>query len=202
MEAIAKACEAPDYPAEPVVVVADNHDAKGLETARRLGITTCSFPRSGYDSRQDHEHAIADAIENANADIVCLAGFMRILSDAFVKRFEGRLINIHPSLLPLYKGLDTHARALEDGVKVHGCTVHFVNAEMDGGAIIAQAAVPVLPGDGEAQLAARVLKMEHVLYPRVVELIARDQVYLESGKVVLKPEAAADRSGYLISVHT
>ncbi len=184
MEAILAATAEEDYPAEISLVLSDNPDAAGLETARGAGIKDCAFSRRDFDNREAHEHAIISAIETSNADFVCLAGFMRILSARFVERFEGRLINIHPSLLPAYKGLHTHARALAEGAKVHGCSVHFVNAQMDGGPVIEQISVPVLKDDDEASLSARVLEAEHELYPRVIRQIANGSISLKGGKVI------------------
>lgn len=173
-ESILAATTNPDYPAEIVLVLSDNADAAGLVTARNAGIEASALPRAGFESRHAHEHAIITAIEAAKTDLICLAGYMRILSSEFVERFDGKLLNIHPSLLPAYKGLNTHARALADGVKTHGCSVHFVNAQMDGGPVIAQASVPVLPGDCEASLAARVLEAEHELYPQVIRQVLEE----------------------------
>lgn len=168
MEAIITATKSPDYPAEVVCCISDNADAGGLETAKANGILAKAFPRSDYSSKAEHETAITEAIAEQEIDLVCLAGYMRLLSASFVKKFDGRLINIHPSLLPKHKGLDTHQRAIDAGDKVHGCTVHYVNAAMDGGETIAQAQVDVLDGDTADTLAARVLVEEHKLYPQVI----------------------------------
>lgn len=172
MEAILKASQAPDYPARIVLVLSDNKNAKGLETARQAGIEAIGIERKDYTSKAGHEADIQKAIEACGADLVCLAGYMRILSAEFTRSLEGRLINIHPSLLPKFKGLDTHQRALDAGESEHGCTIHYVNAEMDGGEIIAQAKVPVLPGDDAQTLAERVLVEEHKLYPKVIAELA------------------------------
>ena len=168
MTAILAATQSPDFPAEIALVISDNADAGGLETAHEHGIKAIAVERSDFNSKQEHETAIIQAIEAQQIDLLCLAGYMRLLSADFVKRFEGKLINIHPSLLPKFKGLDTHARAIEAGEPQHGCTVHHVNAEMDGGEIIAQASVPVLEADTPEILAARVLAEEHKLYPQVI----------------------------------
>jgi len=173
MEAILVASKEADYPAEIVLVISDNNNAKGLATAADAGIRALAFDRRAYDTRADHEAAIAMAIDEAHADLVCLAGYMRILSADFTNRFEGRLINIHPSLLPKFKGLDTHQRALDAGESEHGCTVHYVNSEMDGGEIIAQAKVDILPDDTADTLQARVLVEEHKLYPKVIRNLAK-----------------------------
>ena len=172
MEAILAATKSVSYPAEICVVISDNKDAAGLDTARAANIEAHAIERSDYASRADHEAAIKKTINMAEADIICLAGFMRILSPDFTKTYQGRLINIHPSLLPKYKGLDTHQRAIDDGEKEHGCTVHFVNSEMDGGEIIAQAKVPVFSEDTADTLSARVLVEEHKLYSKVIADLA------------------------------
>ena len=173
MEAILNATKQANYPAEICIVISDNLDSTGLTTASNAGIEAKGFARDHYQSRAEHEAAISDAIHAAKADIICLAGYMRILSADFTKAHEGRLINIHPSLLPKYKGLDTHQRALDAGDTEHGCTVHYVNSEMDGGKVIAQAKVPVLDGDTADSLAARVLVEEHKLYPKVIHDLAK-----------------------------
>ena len=173
MESILRASRSAAYPAEIALVISDNADAKGLETASEAFIKALAFERRDFADKNAHEMAISAAIDHADADLICLAGFMRILSPNFVDKYEGRLINIHPSLLPKYKGLDTHQRALDAGDQTHGCTVHYVNSEMDGGEIIAQSKVPILPGDDASTLAARVLIEEHNLYPRVIEDLAK-----------------------------
>lgn len=174
MEAILKATMDSSYPAKIAVVISDNRDAEGIKTAIINGITARAFSRTDYNSKADHEAAIIEAIDNTNADLICLAGFMRILSEEFTKQYEGRLINIHPSLLPKFKGLNTHARAIEAGAIEHGCTIHYVNEEMDGGEVIDQAKVSVLENDTAETLAARVLVEEHKLYPKVIERLANN----------------------------
>jgi formyltetrahydrofolate-dependent phosphoribosylglycinamide formyltransferase len=169
MEAILTATQDPNFPAEIAMVLSDNEDAKGLETALAHDIPAYAFPRSEFDNKGDHETAIVEAIEAEEIDLICLAGYMRLLSEHFTSSFENRLINIHPSLLPKYKGLNTHQRALDAGDKEHGCTVHYVNGEMDGGKIIAQSSIKILPADTADTLAARVLVEEHKLYPKVIE---------------------------------
>ena len=184
MEAILNAFSEPDSPVETVLVLSDQTEAKGLKTAQSRGIATIAISRDNHESRDDHEAAIIEAVEQSGAELICLAGFMRLLSASFVARFADRITNIHPSLLPRHKGLDTHNRALNAGDEWHGCTVHLVNAEMDGGAVIAQAKVPILPGDDEESLAARVLEQEHKLYPAVVAMIARGELAIKDGKVI------------------
>ena len=199
MAALMAAAKDPAYPAQVVGVISDTADAKGLETAERGGVAARAVvPAAGQD-RAAHEAALQSVLTDLDAELVCLAGYMRRLSPEFTRRWEGRLINIHPSLLPLYRGLDTHRRALADGVRLHGCSVHFVSAEIDAGAIIAQAAVPVLPEDGEAELAARVLAAEHKLYPLALKLVATGRATLKNGRVAFDHVAA---SGTLFSPAT
>ncbi|MEO0329656.1 MAG: phosphoribosylglycinamide formyltransferase [Pseudomonadota bacterium] len=171
MEAIVAATQNESYPARVEVVISDNREAAGLETAKSNRIKTVAIERRSGASRQDHEAAIVKALDGAGIDLICLAGYMRILSKAFTERYEGRLINIHPSLLPEYKGLDTHARVIADKGTTHGCTVHIVNDEMDGGTILAQTSVPVFEDDTETILAGRVLAQEHKLYQKVIREI-------------------------------
>lgn len=168
MDAILKASQDETYAAEIVLVLSDHSTARGLDTARQAGIQTASFERKAYESRAAHEADIISAIDASQADLICLAGYMRILSADFTNAYEGRLINIHPSLLPKFKGLDTHQRALEAGEAEHGCTVHFVNSQMDGGEIIEQAKVVINADDDAESLAHRVLVEEHKLYPKVI----------------------------------
>ena len=168
MEALLDATRKEGYPAELALVISDNPAAAGLETARDANIDVFAFARADYSSKPEHEAAISGAIEGHDIDLICLAGYMRILSAEFSKKYSGKLVNIHPSLLPKFKGLDTHARAIAAGETKHGCTVHYVNEEMDGGEIIAQASISILPADTPESLAARVLVEEHKLYPQVV----------------------------------
>jgi phosphoribosylglycinamide formyltransferase-1 len=184
MLALAKACEDPAFPAEIACVISDKATAGGLAKAQALGIETLVFERKTYGSKQEHEAAISAALAEIAPDIVCLAGYMRLISGDFIAPYEGRIINIHPSLLPLFPGLHTHQRAIESGTKITGCTVHFVTEGMDEGPVIGQAAVPVLPDDTEDTLAARVLTVEHRLYPLALKLLAEDKVRMESGKAV------------------
>ena len=166
MAALLRAAAAPDYPAEIVLVAANKADAKGLDVAVAAGIETAAVPHKPFGrDREAHEAALSARLEQAGVELVCLAGYMRLFTPYFVQRWAGRMLNIHPSLLPSFPGVDTHARALAAGVKLHGCTVHVVTEGMDEGPILAQAAVPVLAGDTEDTLAARVLAQEHLLYP-------------------------------------
>lgn len=171
----------------PVAAVISNRaDAAGLKYAEGRGIATAVVAHRDYATRDAFDAALAQAIDGFRPDLVALAGFMRILTDSFVLRYQGRMLNIHPSLLPAFPGLDTHARALAAGVKLHGCTVHFVTAELDHGPIIIQAAVPVLPRDDEARLAARVLAQEHRIYPRAARWFLEGNLVIERGMVRVK----------------
>lgn len=172
MSALLEAAAAPDYPACIVLVGTDRPDAAGLAHARDAGVATLALDARAL-GRTAFEAALDSGLRARGVELICLAGFMRILSADFVERWRGRALNIHPSLLPAYKGLDTHARALADGVAEHGCTVHWVTPELDSGGIVAQARVPVKPGDDPTSLAARVLEQEHALYPRALAHIAR-----------------------------
>jgi len=184
MAALIEAAEAPGFPAEIVLVLSNKADAGGLAIAARNGIETLVIDHKPFGKdRAAFDAAMQAALEAHGVEIVCLAGFMRIMTDDFVNGWFGRMINIHPALLPLFKGLDTHARALEAGVKLHGCTTHFVTPGMDEGPIIAQAAVPVLNDDTEATLAARVLKEEHRIYPETLRLLASERLRIEGQRV-------------------
>lgn len=183
----------------PVAAVISNRaDAAGLAIAARRGVATAVVDHRRYASREAFDDALAAEIEHHAPRLIALAGFMRVLSPGFVARFEGRIMNIHPSLLPQFPGLDTHARALAAGVQRHGCTVHFVTAELDHGPIVAQASVPVLPGDSEKALAARVLEQEHLLYPRAIRWFLDGDLVIEGGKVRVKgnhaPLVISDRA--------
>ncbi len=195
MEALIAAAAAPDFPAEVAGVISNDPGAPGLATARSRGIEAICVAHRDHPDRAAHEAALSEALAGLSPDLVCLAGYMRILTADFVAAWAGRMINIHPSLLPAFPGLDTHARALEAGVRIHGCTVHFVNEKMDDGPIIAQAAVPVLADDSEKTLAERVLAAEHRLYPMALSLIARGTVRLENGRTVLETVAGAADAG-------
>ncbi len=184
MVALIAAAAAPDYPAEIVLVLSNIEDAAGLETARRAGIEAWAIPHTPFGrDRAAHEAELDAALRAADVELVCLAGYMRVLTPFLVGRWEGRMLNIHPSLLPSFPGLHTHQRALDAGVRLHGCSVHLVSAELDGGPIVAQAAVPVLPDDTEDTLAARVLVQEHRIYPLALAALA--------GGAVARPDAAA-----------
>lgn len=172
MAALIAAAKAPDYPAEIALVLSDRADAAGLELARAAGVATDIIAWRGARERVAFEDELDQRLRRARVELICLAGFMRILSAGFVARWPDRIINIHPSLLPAFPGLDTHARALAAGVRMHGATVHLVRAEVDAGPIVAQAELPVLPGDTAETLAARVLEAEHRLYPDALRQVA------------------------------
>jgi len=183
MEAIIQRCAADGWPAQVVAVLANRADAAGLRHAAERGIATAVVDHRAHASRDDFDAALADAIDRHAPDVVALAGFMRILGPAFVRRFEGRLLNIHPSLLPAFPGLHTHRRALAAGCKVVGATVHLVTSELDHGPIVMQSVVPVHPGDDEQALAARVLATEHVIYPLALRWFVEGRLRIEGGVV-------------------
>lgn len=185
LQALIDACAAADYPAEIVLVISNRPGAPGLERARAAAIPTQIIEHTGYSDRESFDRDVDAALRAAGVELICLAGFMRLLSAWIVGQWPHRIVNIHPSLLPAFKGMDSHAQALAAGVQVSGCTVHFVSSEMDAGPIILQAEVPVLPGDDEDSLAARVLTAEHQCYPRAVRLIAENRVAVEDGRVVI-----------------
>ncbi len=196
MEALLRAASDPEYPAAIPLVISNRPEAAGLAVAREAGAeAVCIDSRVFGRDRAGHEAAIDGALRERGIGLVCLAGYMRLLSPVLVGRWAGRMLNIHPSLLPAFPGLDTHRRALEAGVRVHGCTVHWVTLGMDEGPILAQVAVPVLPGDDEAALAARVLAQEHRLYPLALRLAAGEApAFAEAGAVLANP-AGADLPG-------
>ena len=183
MEAIVRACEAEGWNARVAAVISNRADSAGLAFAATRGIATAVVDHRAFASREAFDAALASAVDAHAPDAVALAGFMRILTPAFVGRFEGRLVNVHPSLLPAFAGLHTHRRALEAGCKLAGATVHFVTSELDHGPIVAQAVVPVLASDTEASLAARVLDREHVIYPRALRWLLDGRLDVEGGMV-------------------
>jgi phosphoribosylglycinamide formyltransferase-1 len=189
MLSLVKAATAADYPAEIVGVISDRADAGGLAKAEAEGIPAFSFVRKDFPGKEAHEHAILAKLDQLAPDILCLAGYMRLLTGDFIQRYEGRIINIHPSLLPLFPGLHTHQRALDAAMKIAGCTVHFVTEGMDEGPVIGQASVPVLVDDTAETLAARVLTVEHQLYPLALKLLAEGKVRMEDGATVATIEA-------------
>ena len=183
LDAIVRASEAQDWPGRVVAVISNRAEARGLQSAKAHGIATEALDHKAFADRPAFDTALAGLIDRHCPDLVVLAGFMRILTPAFVARYEGRMLNVHPSLLPSFTGLNTHRRAIEEGCKVAGATVHFVSAQLDHGPIVAQAVVPVLAGDDEATLAARVLAAEHELYPRAVGWFVKGELELTDGRV-------------------
>lgn len=197
MVSLIKAAADGSLPVRVAAVLSNRPDARGLQIAAEAGIVTRVVDHTLYSGRESFDAAMAEAIDAFSPDLVVLAGFMRILSDGFVTRYAGRLINIHPSLLPSFPGLHTHQRALDEGVRIHGCTVHFVTPTLDHGPIVAQAAVPVLDGDDAATLAARVLVQEHRIYPLAVRWFAEGRLRLVDGRVEV--DAPQDQASTLIS---
>ncbi|MBV7536998.1 phosphoribosylglycinamide formyltransferase [Duganella sp. sic0402] len=183
MEAIVRALQSERWPARIAAVISNRADAAGLDFAAQHGIATAVVPNKDYASRAEFDAALQGVIDGYAPDLVVLAGFMRILTGQFVAHYAGRLLNIHPSLLPLFPGLATHAQALAAGVREHGATVHFVTAELDHGPMVLQAGVPVLPDDTVETLSARVLEQEHVIYPRAVRWFVEDRLTLAQGAV-------------------
>ncbi len=183
MEAVVRAAKAEGWPARIAAVISNKADAKGLDFAKEHGIATAVVSNKEFASREAFDAALQEVIDGFAPDLVVLAGFMRILTPPFVAHYEGRMLNIHPSLLPLFPGLHTHQQAIDAGVTEHGATVHFVTAELDHGPMVAQAIVPVLPGDTEDSLAARVLVQEHSLYPRAVRLFVEGRLSIANGDV-------------------
>jgi phosphoribosylglycinamide formyltransferase-1 len=184
MQAIVQACAEQAWPARVVAVIGNRADAQGLDFARQHGIATAVVAHTAFVTRGAFDEALARAVDACAPDLVVLAGFMRILGNDFVARYAGRLLNIHPSLLPAFPGLHTHRRALQSGCKAVGATVHFVTPELDHGPIVMQSVVPVHPGDDEDRLAARVLATEHVIYPLSVRWFAEGQLRIEGNQVI------------------
>jgi len=185
MQALLEACKSDSFPAEIVLVLSNKADAKGLITAKESNIPTAFINPKNFDNRENFDAALSELIVESEADFVCLAGYMRLLSDEFVRTWRDKLVNIHPSLLPLFKGLHVHEQALESGARFSGCTVHFVRPAMDEGPIIAQAVVPILPGDTADILATRILAQEHILYPLAIKLIAEGRVRVTAERVII-----------------
>ena len=186
LQALLDACADPAFPAEIVLVISNIPGVFALERAERAGIGTLAIPHKGFPSREAFDAEMDRALRAAGVEIVCLAGFMRLLSAGFVQSWRDRMINIHPALLPAFKGLHTHRRAIEAGVKLHGCTVHLVTPELDDGPILVQAAVPVLAADTEDSLAARVLEQEHLAYPLALRLLAGGRVTVEGNRALIR----------------
>lgn len=197
MMSLVEAALLPDYPARVVGVISNRPDAAGLTWARERGVAVKAIDHKSFSSRPEFEHSLGAALAETGAELVCLAGFMRLLTAPFVESWSGRMLNIHPSLLPSFKGLHTHEQALAAGVRITGCTVHFVVPEMDAGPIIAQAAVPVAPDDDADSLAKRILAAEHQLYPHALALVAAGKIVMRDGRAVLASHGS--NAGCLIS---
>lgn len=198
MTALIKAAKASDYPAKIALVLSNRADAGGLATARREGIPTAVVDHKQFgQDREAFERAVQAELKAHDIELVCLAGFMRILTPWLIGCWPLRMLNIHPALLPAFKGLHTHERALTEGVKEHGATVHFVVPEMDSGPIIAQGNVPVLPGDDAASLAARVLAVEHKIYPLALKLVAQNRVRVHGDRCVIDGLLAVDEAAFV-----
>jgi phosphoribosylglycinamide formyltransferase-1 len=197
LQSLIDACANPEYPGDIALVISNRPKAAGLEHAGKAGIHREIINNKDFESREEFEAAINDALKTAKVDFVCLAGFMRVLTPTFASDWRGRLINIHPSLLPSFDGLHVHERMIDAGVKIAGCTVHFVSAEVDSGPIVGQAAVPVLPGDDADTLAARILVEEHRLYPACLRLLIEGDARLTGATVTYDEKVKA--SGALIN---
>ena len=190
MEILARTCQAGTIPARVGAVISNNPQAKGLVRAAEMGLHTAVVDHRAYAERTEFETALAQQIDLFEPDLIILAGFMRVLGSDFVQRYENRIFNIHPSLLPSFTGLHTHRQALAAGVKIHGATVHFVTSKLDHGPIVIQAAVPVYADDTEASLAARVQQQEHQMYPQAVRWFVEGRLSIQNGKVAILPNEA------------
>lgn len=177
--------------AQIAVVISNNPAARGIDIARSAGVETAAIDHRAFPDRASFETVLADKVDSYRPDLLVLAGFMRILTEGFIKRFRNRIMNIHPSLLPAFPGVDTHRRALQEGVRIHGCTVHFVTPDLDHGPIVVQAAVPVLPGDDEDRLAARVLEQEHLIYPEAIRWYLDGRLKFDGNRVTVSAGRSA-----------
>ena len=200
LQALIDAQQSGKLPVELVAVISNRPDAKGLQRAERAGIPTQVVDHTRFDGRDSFDRALQQAIDAYAPDLIVLAGFMRILTEHFTRQYQGRMLNIHPSLLPKYQGLNTHERALQAGDREHGVSVHFVTAELDGGPVALQARVPVLPGDDASRLAQRVLQQEHRIYPLAVKWFAQGRLRMVDGRVFMDSEPL-EPSGYPIDIH-
>ncbi|MBT5434204.1 MAG: phosphoribosylglycinamide formyltransferase [Alphaproteobacteria bacterium] len=192
LQALIDVCAQEDTPAEIGLVVSNRPAAQGLARASAAGIPTVVVDHKTYDDRESFDAALDTAVTRAGCDFICLAGFMRILTEDFTRKWRDRMLNIHPSLIPAFPGLNCHARAIEAGVMISGCTVHFARPELDAGPVIAQAAVPVLPDDDEEALAARILEAEHRIYPMALKLIAQGRIRIVNERVRIQDGSMAD----------
>ena len=202
LQALIDACKHSDFPAEITVVISNKADAYGLNRASQAGIATHVVDHKQFPNREAFDSAVNNLLLHHHVEIVCLAGFMRILSESFVRHWQGRMLNIHPSLLPAFKGAHAHRDVIAYGVRISGCTVHFVSAEMDAGPIIVQAAVPVLPGDTEQSLGQRVLEQEHACYPLALRWLAEGRVSIVDGKAQIQestPGQGVSKGGVLLN---
>ncbi len=181
-----------NLPVDKITVISNNPNASGLIIAQQQSVETVVIDHRSFPDRESFDAALAEKIDTCKPKLIALAGFMRILSDRFVQHYEGRLINVHPSLLPAFTGLNTHSRVLQEGVKIHGCTVHFVTSQLDYGPIVIQAAIPILPDDTEKTLASRVLKQEHRIYPQAVRWFMLDQLKLSNHCVEVRKASVND----------
>ncbi len=194
MQALVAAARAPSFPADIALVLANRPDAPGLAFAKANGVACAAVDHKIYAGREEFERSMQALLELHRIEIICLAGFMRLLTPWFIGQWQGRMLNIHPALLPAYRGLDTHERALADGAKIHGCTAHLVVPAMDEGPIVAQAAVPVLDSDTPASLAARVLEQEHIIYPAALERLAAGRLHIQGNRVFSGDAPSAEAS--------
>lgn len=192
LQALIDVCNEDDTPAEIALVVCNRPNAQGLQRAAAAGIATVVIDHTTFDSREAFDKALDTAVRRAGCQFICLAGFMRVLTDDFMRDWRDRILNIHPAILPAFPGLNCHARAIEAGVKITGCTVHYARPELDNGPIVAQAAVPVMPDDTEETLAARILEAEHKIYPMALKLIAQGRVRVVHEKVLIQDVELAD----------
>jgi phosphoribosylglycinamide formyltransferase-1 len=192
LQALIESCRRPGASASIALVVSNVPGARGLEHAKAAGIATRVIDHRAFGGRREFEEALSEALETSDIELICLAGFMRVLSSWFVERWRDRLLNIHPSLLPAFPGLGTHERALDAGVRLHGCTVHFVRTELDAGPIVVQGAVPVRPDDTAESLAARMLEVEHRCYPLALELVASGRARVIDERVVIEGATSPD----------
>ncbi|HJN24211.1 MAG TPA: phosphoribosylglycinamide formyltransferase [Rhodospirillales bacterium] len=197
LQSLIDACAANDYPAEIALVISNIDGVQGLERASNAGIPTTVVSHRDFKSRESFDASLTETISRLDVDLLCLAGFMRILGDGFVEHWQDRLVNIHPSLLPSFKGLDVQQRAIDAGVRFSGCTVHYVRSDMDCGPIIVQAVVPVLGDDDEDALARRILEQEHIIYPLAVRMIAQGRVTIKDERVIV--DAAAPGGSVLLN---
>ena len=193
LQALIDACAKDDFPAHIALVISNNPDVKGLERAKKAGIATKVINHRDFDSREAFDEKLHEALKDCGAKLICLAGFMRILDARFVNRWRNRMLNIHPSLLPAFRGLHTQERALEAGVRFTGCTVHFVNPELDDGPIITQAALAINPDETADELSARVLELEHIIYPEALKLVAEGRVRVVGNGVRIREADYADQ---------